>query len=80
MKKRYLLLLPVALCVIACAAAVGYIHFNPSQAPAGTPSVLLREPDAPSAQTDAGSGQQPEELTAAQQRARELLDGMTLGQ
>ncbi len=82
MKKRYLLLLPVALCVIACAAAVGYIHFNPSQAPAGTPSVLLREPDAPSAQTDApaGSGQQPEELTAAQQRARELLDGMTLEQ
>lgn len=75
MKKRYLLLIPVAICVIACAAAVSYIQSHPEQAPAGTPSVLLNTDQQSSTQSD-----QPVQLTADQKRAQEILSGMTLEQ
>ena len=82
MKKRYLLLIPVAACVIACAAAVGYVQFHPEQAPAGTPSVLVRTEQQESAAQQEQPEQQEEqaELTADQKRAQEILSDMTLGQ
>ncbi len=85
MKKRYLMLIPVAACVIACAAAVGYIRFHPEQAPEGTPFLLEQAQAQP--QQESGSGEQPEpqqesepQLSAEQKRAQEILDGMTLDQ
>lgn len=82
MKKRYLLLIPVAACVIACAAAVGYVQFHPEQAPAGTPSVLVRTEQQESAAQQEQPEQQEEqaELTADQKRAQEILSDMTLDQ
>ena len=85
MKKRYLLLIPVAACIIVCAAAIGYIQFHPERAPEGA-AFLAR---AVQEKQDTGSGEeeqqeepaeQPEELTAAQKRAQELVDSMTLEQ
>ncbi|MGM9631017.1 glycoside hydrolase family 3 protein [Butyricicoccus sp.] len=78
MKKRYLLLIPVAACVIACAAAVGYIQFHPEHAPAGTPSALVKT-EVPAAQQEQ-EPEEPAELTADQKRAQEILSGMTLDQ
>lgn len=74
MKKRYLLLIPVAACVIACAAAVGYIQIHPDRAPEGTP--FLREQQKAEKGSSADGGEQ--ELTDVQQRAQEILSGMTL--
>lgn len=79
MKKRYLLLIPIAICIIACAAAVGYIQYHPDQSPEALPFLQGSDTD----KTDTGSGQQPEEKveqTAAQKRAQEILDTMTLEQ
>lgn len=77
MKKRYLMLIPVIVCVIVCAAAVGFIWTHPEQAPAGTPSVLLRQQN--SAQQEGQSEiEQINEQTDEQQRAQEILNGMTL--
>ncbi|HBI64752.1 MAG TPA: hypothetical protein DDX51_06500, partial [Clostridiales bacterium] len=73
MKKRYLMLIPVAACVIACAAAVGYIRFHPEQAPEGTPFLLEQ------AQAEPQQESEPQ-LSAEQKRAQEILDGMTLDQ
>lgn len=79
MKKRNLLLIPIAVCIIACAAAVGYIQFHPDKAPNALP--FLQGSD--TGQTNAGSGtsntEQPEQ-TAVRQRAQEILDTMTLEQ
>lgn len=80
MKKRYLLLIPVAACVIACAAAVGYIQFHPEHAPAGTPSVLVKTEEPAAQPEQAQEPEEPAELTADQKRAQEILNGMTLDQ
>ena len=87
MKKRYLLLIPVAACIIVCAAAIGYIQFHPERAPEGA-AFLAR---AVQERQSAGSGEEdteevqekkekPEEQTAAQKRAQELVNSMTLEQ
>lgn len=80
MKKRYLLLIPVAACVIACAAAVGYIQFHPEHAPAGTPSALVKTEEPAAQPEQAQEPEEPAELTADQKRAQEILNGMTLDQ
>lgn len=79
MKKRYLLLIPVAACIIACAAAVGYIQYHPDQAPEALPFLQGSGTE----QTDTGSAEQPEETagqSVIQRRAQEILDTMTLEQ
>ena len=79
MKKRNLLLIPIAVCIIACAAAVGYMQYHPEKAPNPTP--FLQGSD--NKQGDTGSGApaaDQTEPTAAQKRAQEILDTMTLEQ
>lgn len=79
MRKRNLLLIPIAVCIITCAAAVGYIQYHPDQAPNALPFLQGRDTD----QMDSGSGEQPTqqpERTAAQKRTQEILDSMTLEQ
>ncbi|MCD8355749.1 MAG: glycoside hydrolase family 3 protein [Clostridia bacterium] len=84
MKKRYLLLIPVAACIIMCAAAIGYIQFHPDRAPAG--AAFLVNASQAKQELDTGSGEEevpqeePKELTATQKRAQEIVADMTLEQ
>ena len=57
MKKRYLLLIPVAACIIVCAAAIGYIQFHPERAPEGA-AFLAR---AVQEKQDTGSGEEEQQ-------------------
>lgn len=80
MKKRYLLLLPVAVCVIACAAAVGYIQFHPEHVPEQL-SFLTGSGERNAQEADgSAAAEQPKPLSDVQARAQELLNGMTLEQ
>lgn len=83
MKKRYLLLIPVAVCIIVCAAAIGYIQFHPEHAPEGAAFLArMQKQDSSGGSADQPEEpkDQPEELTAAQKRAQELVSSMTLEQ
>lgn len=75
MKKKYLLLIPVAICVIICAAAVGYIQFHPDQAPEGTPSLLVQDADRNTDTTEEPSEEEPSNI---ERRVQEIMDDMTL--
>lgn len=77
MKKRNLLFIPIALCIIACAAAAGYIRHNPDRVPSVNPFEPARPADGSAEPQQIPS--QPQ-LTETQKRAQEILETMTLEQ
>lgn len=77
MKKRYLLLIPVVICLIVSAAAIGYIQIHPEQAPEGT-AFLVQE--ASKKQAQAAKEAEDESLTASQKQAKQLTEKMSLEQ
>lgn len=87
MKKRYLLLILVAACIIMSAASIGYIQFHPERAPAGAAFLtreIQKEPQTDDGMSEPEKVEEPEEppaeLTAEQKRAQELVSNMTLEQ
>lgn len=80
MKKRYWLLVPVAACVIVCAAAIGYIRFHPDRAPEQLAFLTDSRPASQADGTDPAEQTAPKELSTAQKRAQEILKDMTLEQ
>lgn len=84
MKKRYLLLIPVAVCVLISAAAYGFVQLRPDRAPEQLqPLVLRSNTQKPQENTGSGSGTDAEEVTttsAEQEQAAQLTADMTLEQ
>lgn len=82
MKKRYLLLIPVAACIIISAASIGYIQFHPERAPAGASflATAIQKQNIDNGIGQPKESEQPAELTAAQKRAQEVVSTMTLEQ
>lgn len=77
MKKRYLLLIPVVLCLAVSAAAIGYIQIHPEKAPEGTAFLVQT---ASKKQAQAAKEAETESLTASQKQAKQLVEKMSLEQ
>ena len=77
MKKRYLLLIPVVLCLAVSAAAIGYIQIHPEKAPEGTAFLVQT---ARKKQAQAAKEAETESLTASQKQAKQLVEKMSLEQ
>lgn len=77
MKKRYLLLIPVVLCLAVSAAAIGYIQIHPEKAPEGTAFLVQT---ASKEQAQAAEEAETESLTASQKQAKQLVEKMSLEQ
>ncbi len=77
MKKRYLLLIPVVLCLAVSAAAIGYIQIHPEKAPEGTAFLVQT---ASKKQAQAAEEAEAESLTASQKQAKQLVEKMSLEQ
>lgn len=77
MKKRYLLLIPVVLCLAVSAAAIGYIQIYPEKAPEGTAFLVQT---ARKKQAQAAKEAETESLTASQKQAKQLVEKMSLEQ
>lgn len=77
MKKRYLLLIPVVLCLAISAAAIGYIQIHPEKAPESTAFLVQT---ASKKQAQAAEEAEAESLTASQKQAKQLVEKMSLEQ
>lgn len=77
MKKRYLLLIPVVLCLAVSAAAIGYIQIHPEKAPEGTAFLVQT---ASKKQAQAAKEAETESLTASQKQAKQMVEKMSLEQ